>query len=162
MKRSLFVRGALKGTLRLGFVAALGLILTPGAFGLTLEEAARPYRGKTIVLGVALVPVMNGLLKLVEREFVARTGINVKIEKYSLEQWNEKGDADLFSRTGHFDVLQMHHNRAQDWALNGHVRWINDFMEDRELRDPDLDPEDFSSLFGMTTVSSKAESGPAF
>jgi ABC-type glycerol-3-phosphate transport system substrate-binding protein len=143
MKSSLFVRGVLKGALGLGFVAALGLILTPGAFGLTLEEAARPYRGKTIVLGVAFVPVMNGLLELVEKEFVARTGINVKIEKYSLGQWNEKGDADLFSGTGHFDVLQMHHNRAQDWAVNGHVRWINDFMEDRELRDPDLDPEDF-------------------
>lgn len=131
-------RGALSGLL-----AAAVLVGAAPAWSWTLEEAARPYKGTTVRLGVAVVPVMEGLLTLIDKDFVPRTGIDVKIEKFTHDQWDPKGDADLYSKTGYFDVLQMHSNRSQDWAGNGHIRWLNEFMDDPKLRDPALDPDDF-------------------
>jgi multiple sugar transport system substrate-binding protein len=128
-----------------GGLALVTLVLLGAApaWSWTLEEAARPYKGTTVRLGVAVVPVMEGLLSLIEKEFVPRTGIDVKIEKFTHDQWDPKGDADLYSKTGYFDLLQMHSNRAEDWATNGHVRWINEYMDNPKLRDPALDPGDF-------------------
>ena len=128
-----------------GGLALVMLVLlgAPAAWSWTLEEAARPYKGTTVRLGVAVVPVMDGLLSLIEKEFVPRTGIDVKLEKFTHDQWDPKGDADLYSKTGYFDLLQMHSNRAEDWATNGHVRWINEYMDNPKLRDPALDPGDF-------------------
>jgi len=126
----------------LSIIAFSALIFTGSASSWTLEEATKPYRGTTLRVGIAMVPVLEGYIPLI-KEFSKRTGINVKVEKYTHAEWDAKGDADLYSRTGHFDVLQMHHNRAEDWAGNGHVRWINDYMKDSKLLDPNLDPGDF-------------------
>ncbi|MCH8035562.1 MAG: extracellular solute-binding protein [Proteobacteria bacterium] len=126
----------------LGLGALLGLSLAQPALGWSVEEAAAPYKGSELKVGIAFVPVMEGLLPLM-KEFGEKTGIKVKIEQFTHGEWDAKGDADLYSRTGYFDLLMMHHNRAQDWAGNGHVRWINDLMNDPKLRDPDLDPDDF-------------------
>lgn len=128
--------------LALGLGAMLGLAAAQPALGWSVEEAAVPYKGSTLKVGIAFVPVMEGLLPLLE-EFGTRTGINIKVEQFTHGEWDAKGDADLYSHTGYFDLLMMHHNRAQDWAGNGHVRWINDLMSDSKLRDPDLDPDDF-------------------
>ncbi len=125
-----------------GLVALSALALSGSAWSWTLEEAAKPYKGSTLRAGIAMVPVIEGYLPLI-KEFSKRTGINVKVEKYTHAEWDAKGDADLYSRTGHFDLLQMHHTRAEDWAVNGHVRWINKYMKNPKLRDPDLDPDDF-------------------
>lgn len=125
-----------------GLGAVLALSLSQPALGWSVEEAAKPYEGSTLKVGIAFVPVMEGLLPLME-EFGEITGIDVKIEQFTHAEWDAKGDADLYSRTAYFDLLMMHHNRAQDWAGNGHVRWINDYMNDAKLRDPDLDPDDF-------------------
>ena len=125
-----------------GIVAISALALNSSAWSWSLEEATRPYKGTTLRIGIAMVPVIEGYLPLI-KGFSKRTGINVKVEKYTHGEWDAKGDADLYSKTGHFDLLQMHHTRAEDWAVNGHVRWINDLMNNPKLRDPDLDPDDF-------------------
>ena len=131
-----------KHAVALGLGTMLAVAMAQPALGWSVEEAAGPYKGSTLKVGIAFVPVMEGLLPLME-EFGERTGINVKIEQFTHGEWDAKGDADLYSRTGYFDLLMMHHNRAQDWAGNGHVSWINDYMKDSKLRDPDLDPDDF-------------------
>ncbi|MDP6085944.1 MAG: extracellular solute-binding protein [Nitrospinota bacterium] len=127
---------------RFGVAALSVLALSGSAWSWSLEEASKPYKGSTLRVGIAMVPVIEGYLPLI-KNFSKRTGIKVKVEKYTHGEWDAKGDADLYSRTGHFDLLQMHHNRAEDWAVNGHVRWINKYMKDAKLRDPNLDPDDF-------------------
>jgi multiple sugar transport system substrate-binding protein len=126
----------------LGIAAFTALALSGSSWGWSLEEAAKPYKGTTLRVGIAMVPVIEGYLPLI-KDFSKRTGINVKVEKFTHAEWDAKGDADLYSRNGHFDLLQMHHSRAEDWAGNGHVRWINDLMSNSKLRDPNLDPDDF-------------------
>ena len=121
----------------------LVLILAGSSWGWSLEEAAKPYRGATLKVGVAFVPVVGGILPLIKNEWEPRTGIKVKVEKFTHAEWDAKGDADLYSRTGYFDLVMMHHNRAEDWAGNGHVEWINKYMNAPKLRDPELDPDDF-------------------
>ncbi|MFQ5912558.1 MAG: ABC transporter substrate-binding protein [Nitrospinota bacterium] len=142
MKGKIGTAGWWKGASVFALVAVWALVLSGSAWSWSLEEAAKPYKGTTLRVGIAMVPVIEGYLPLIET-FSKRTGIKVKVEKYTHAEWDAKGDADLYSRTGHFDLLQMHHTRAEDWAGNGHVRWINDLMNDPKLRDPDLDPDDF-------------------
>src|SRR5262245_45008204 len=86
---------------------------------------------------------MDGVPALGEKKLVARTGLGVPIAKVTHGQWDPERAADLYSKTGYFDVLQMHSNRSEDWATNGHVRPINEYMDNPKLRDPDLDPADF-------------------
>ena len=132
-----------RGLVVWGLTSFLGLVLAGPSWGWTLEEAAKPYRGATLKVGVAFVPVVGGIFPLIKNDFTPRTGIKVKVEKFTHSEWDAKGDADLYSRTGYFDLVMMHHNRAEDWAGNGHVEWINKYMNDPKLRDPDLDPDDF-------------------
>ncbi|MDP6495516.1 MAG: hypothetical protein QGI09_08905, partial [Dehalococcoidia bacterium] len=40
-------------------VTSLGLVLAGPSWGWTLEEAAEPYRGATLKVGVAFVPVVG-------------------------------------------------------------------------------------------------------
>lgn len=133
---------ARKQALALAAGGLLAMSFAHPALSWSVEEAAQPYKGSTLRVGIAFVPVMEGLLPLMQ-EFGKRTGISVKIEQFTHDEWDAKADADLYSRTGYFDLLMMHHNRAQDWAGNGHVRWIDDLMNSAKLRDPDLDPDDF-------------------
>ena len=131
---------AAAAAIALGIAAGAG---APGAAAAwTLEEAAKPYRGQEVVVGVAFVPVLGGALDLLKSDFEKRTGIKVNIEKFDHNQWDAKADADLYARTGHFDLLMMHHNRAEDWVANGHVRFIDDLMKDPKLADPDFDAAD--------------------
>ncbi|MEE8498977.1 MAG: hypothetical protein V3S27_00285, partial [Kiloniellales bacterium] len=90
---------AKKYALGLGLGALLGLSLAQPALGWSVEEAAAPYKGSELKVGIAFVPVMEGLLPLME-EFGETTGINVKIEQFTHGEWDAKGDADLYSRTG--------------------------------------------------------------
>lgn len=113
------------------------------AWSWSLEEAAKPYKGSTLRVGIAVVPVIEGLYPLMTEDFAKRTGIKVEIEPYTHAEWDAKADADLYSHSGHFDLLMMHHERFQDWVTNKHVVLIDDFLKDPKLRDPNLDPEDF-------------------
>ncbi len=65
-----------KHALALGLGALLGLSLAQPALGWSVEEAAAPYKGSELKVGIAVVPVMEGLLPLME-EFGKTTGINV-------------------------------------------------------------------------------------
>ncbi|MCH8002897.1 MAG: hypothetical protein IIA34_14730, partial [Proteobacteria bacterium] len=80
-----------KHALALGLGALLGLGMAQPALGWSVEEAAAPYKGSELKVGIAFVPVMEGLLPLME-EFGKTTGINVKIEQFTHGEWDAKGD----------------------------------------------------------------------
>lgn len=134
------VRRALVGAMAIGVLLGVG---GPAAWGWSLEEAARPYKGTTVRIGISFVPVMEGILNLLKTDFEPRTGIKVELDKFTHAEYDAKMDADLFSRTGHYDLMQMHHNRFGDWVGNGHLRTFEEFLKNPKLVDPNLDTQDF-------------------
>lgn len=133
------LRPLVVGALVIGWLLGAG---TPTARGWTLEEAARPYKGTTVRIGIAFVPVMEGVLNLLKSDFEARTGIKIELEKFTHAEYEAKMDADLFSKTGYYDVMQMHHSRFEDWVGNGHLRPFEEFFKNAKLVDPNLDRGD--------------------
>ena len=132
--RSSFMLGA-------ALAAAMALVAVPGTAGAwTLEEAAKPYAGKTIrIVGEALAPLES--LNQQKSAFEEATGIKVVVEQHAFDQVIQKTTADFIGRTGFYDAILNPHVRVPTLIANGWIQPLDDFLGNSDLADPDFDVE---------------------
>ena len=142
-------------------VAALGLALAPRAgsagspdAGTTgtgaadpvdrwsLAEAARPYRGQTIVASFLPRPGYEAAIQLIP-EFERETGITVRWESIYYEKMREALVLGFTSKTPRFDVILIDIVWIGEFASAGWVAPLERFTGDPALTDPDLHLDDF-------------------
>lgn len=108
-------------------------------------EAARPYRGKTIMWQGENTPMCLGYDEYVRPKFEELTGIDIEAELIGWSEGHAKQIADVQAGTGVYDIFFQ----EQD-LINMMIerRWIEDltlFMEKNpQLNDPNYDWDDFS------------------
>jgi multiple sugar transport system substrate-binding protein len=108
------------------------------SFAWSLEEATKPYQGKTLrMIGESLPPLEA--LEKVKAEFENRTGVKVVIEQYGHEEVIEKTTADFAGQTGTYDLILNPHREIGRYVENNWITPIEDFMSDPTLRDPGFD-----------------------
>lgn len=121
-------------------VIAMALI-NAQAYGWSLEEAAKPYKGVTIrTIGEALPP-LEAMEKL-KSKFEERTGIEVVIEMYEHSEAVNKVMLDLNSKRGRYDFILQPHRELGRFVANGHVEALEKYLDDPALRDPSFQPGD--------------------
>jgi multiple sugar transport system substrate-binding protein len=78
--------------------------------------------------------------------FKKKTGIAVEIDQMSFPVLNQRGDLELSSASGVYDVLQMIFIRTGRWITAGWAEPLDSFIEDPKQTDKkELDIEDFVS-----------------
>jgi len=124
---------------------AVGLTGVAGtAGGWTLEEAAAPYEGTTVDVVFLLRPGYEAAEQMLP-EFEERTGIEVNVVKHPYENALGEQVRD-FVATGDFDIALIDLVWIGNFVENGWVEPISKFTSNPELKDPNLDLDDFFPL----------------
>lgn len=101
----------------------------------SLEEAAKPWKGETLRLIGEGLPPLEALEK-VKAEFEEITGVNVVIEMYGHEEVIEKTTLDFAGATGTYDLILNPHREIGRYVAAGWIQPLGRFYEDPKLRDP--------------------------
>jgi len=132
---------AMKNTCRLLVLSlfVLSLIFSGTAMGkwVSLEEAAKPYAGTTLMVIGESLPPLEGLNK-VKHIFEERTGIKIDIEMLGHEEVIEKTTADFVGQTGIYDVILNPHREIGKLVTNGWVEPLEQFYDNPDLRNPEF------------------------
>lgn len=134
--RSLLAAGALSAGL------ALGGAQTASAW--SLEEAAKPYAGTTLDVVFLLRPGYEAAEKMIP-EFEEKTGIKVNIIKLPYENALGEQVRDFVAQ-GDLDVALIDLVWIGNFAENEWILPIDQFTSNPDLKDPDLDLDDFFPL----------------
>ena len=150
-----FLTSNLSTTFAFFAVAALsaGLSLAPrAAWAWSLEEAAKPYQGveiRTICDGYA--PCLAN--KELAPEFTEITGIEVLIEVGDLFAMQTQMFADALTEGQFYDFVQVQSPQIAVWKQQGFTTPMSRFLDDSNLRDPNLKIEDFiPASLAMTSI----------
>jgi multiple sugar transport system substrate-binding protein len=108
----------------------------------SLAEAARPYRGQTIVASFLPRPGYEAAIQLVP-EFEKETGITVRWESIYYEKMRQALVLGFTSETPRFDVILIDVVWIGEFASAGWVAPLGRFTRDPALADPDLRLDDF-------------------
>lgn len=131
----------MKGNTLFGIGIVLALVLCipfPASAGwVSLEEAAKPYKGTKLRLIGESLPPLEGLDK-VKHIFEEKTGIKVFIEMYGHEEVLEKTTADFVGRTKIYDIVLNPHREMGKLVTNDWVMPLKEFMNNENLHDPSL------------------------
>ncbi|KAA3630583.1 MAG: extracellular solute-binding protein [Proteobacteria bacterium] len=124
---------------------ALGVALAafaPQSFAWSLQEAAAPYKGtKITVICDGYSPCLA--YKEEAKTFTEKTGIEVSVEVADLLQVQQQILTDALTGTQVYDAVQVISWSVGVWGSQGFAAPMQDFLDDAELRDPDLRVEDF-------------------
>lgn len=122
---------------------ATGFLLADGqeAWAWSYREAAAPYKGKTIVVLDETTPIQDAMASI-KGDFEKETGINVEWELVNHFLVISKGEADLLSGQGAYDMIMLHSPQVGRLLQAGVVRSIDDLMANRALVNPDFDAAD--------------------
>ncbi|MEQ8653303.1 MAG: sugar ABC transporter substrate-binding protein [Kiloniellales bacterium] len=134
--RSLLAAGALSAGLALGGAQA--------ASAWSLEEAAKPYAGTTLDVVFLLRPGYEAAEKMIP-EFEEKTGIKVNIIKLPYENALGEQVRDFVAQ-GDLDVALIDLVWIGNFAENEWILPIDQFTSNPDLKDPDLDLDDFFPL----------------
>jgi multiple sugar transport system substrate-binding protein len=108
----------------------------------SLEDAAKPYDGATITVLCEGYPACYAMQDFSEK-FTERTGINVTFEIGDLLQISQRILTDQLTGTAFFDASQIQFFHLALFGEQGWATPLKTFMDDPNLRDPSLNPEDF-------------------
>jgi ABC-type glycerol-3-phosphate transport system substrate-binding protein len=119
---------------------AFGLLASP-AFAWSYKEAAEPYKGTTLKVLDETTPLQDHFSKLIP-EFEKETGIKVEYELLNHFEVIAKGQADLLTGKGDYDII-MNHSVQQGLLLDaGVIMPLDDLLANATLTNPDLDLPD--------------------
>jgi multiple sugar transport system substrate-binding protein len=142
MKRNLIkptLRATVNATVFILFGASLQV--TAHAQAWSYKEAAKPLAGVSIRVLDEITPLQEAMRKLVP-QFTAETGIKVEYELLNHFEVINKGQADMFSRRGHYDAVMLHGVQMGQMLAAGVVEPIDDYLADKTLFNPALDLKD--------------------
>jgi len=122
---------------------AAGILLTAldeaGAW--SYREAAGPYKGKTIKVLDETTPIQDAMAAI-KGDFEKETGINVEWELVNHFLVISKGEADLLSGQGAYDLIMLHSPQVGRLLKAGVIRFVDDFMANPKLMNPEFDAKD--------------------
>jgi multiple sugar transport system substrate-binding protein len=111
----------------------------------SLVEAAKPYRGVTVIAAFLPRPGYEAAIKLIP-EFEELTGIKVKWESIYYEKMREALVLDFTSGKPRFDVILIDIVWIGEFASAGWIAPLAQFSGNPVLADPNLDLKDFFPL----------------
>lgn len=106
-------------------------------------KTGQPYAGTSLKMMMVTHAFGQGLTeKLPELE--QKTGLKVEIDQLAFPVLNQRGDLELSSGSGAYDVLQMIFIRSGRWITAGWAEPLNPFIDDANLTDKgELAVDDF-------------------
>lgn len=107
-------------------------------------SAEKGFSGQTLVV-VTLDGAQSEAVEAVVPAFERATGAKVQVQKFPWGSLLEKVMMDLSMGQGTFDVLVMTANQIGLYAGADFIIPIDEFVNDKDVADPRLDLEDFSS-----------------
>jgi len=90
------------------FVGIMGVVIFLLGICVSVAIAQKPYSGVTIRVST-VDEIRERQVKKFLPEFEKKTGINVIMDQYGFELLYQKNLAACYSRTGEYDVMQIHH-----------------------------------------------------
>jgi multiple sugar transport system substrate-binding protein len=120
---------------------AVALASSAPAAAWSYRDAAAPHKGKTVRLLDETTPIQEAMVKI-SPDFEKETGIKAEWELLNHFQVISKGEADLLSGQGTYDIVMLHSPQIGRMLKAGVVRPISDFMADPKLANPDFDARD--------------------
>ncbi len=105
-----------------------------------LQQAAKPYQGKTIRLIGEDYPPLQAIDKM-KFDFENATGINVEIERYEAEAVLQKIGFDLTSKTGRYDLIVQVYFDMGRLVTQKQIRPLSEFISNSNLHNPEFDPD---------------------
>ncbi|WP_375454175.1 extracellular solute-binding protein [uncultured Methylobacterium sp.] len=118
--------------------------------------AGAPYKGRTIRVLDEITPLQETLSKIVP-EFETETGIKVEWELLNHFEVINKGQADMLSGRGYYDVVMLHGFQLGPMISADAIRPIDDLVANAKLSNPGLDAADFIQLPYKTAAFSKGK-----
>ena len=135
-----------------GFV----MLFVMGCFGVVQAESPalidKTYKGTTLRFIAETVPPTEAIVKFLP-EFEKSSGIKVETEQYPFDHVMEKTMMDLAAGTRIYDVLSTPYQFLGQFAEMGYIQPIEKYMNDPNLRDPDMDITDY--IEGMWKASAE-------
>jgi multiple sugar transport system substrate-binding protein len=104
-------------------------------------EAGAPHKGKTVRILDETTPIQEVMVPL-KGDFEKETGIKVEWELLNHFQVISKGEADLLSGQGNYDLVMLHSPQIGRLLKAGVIRPIDDFMANPKLMNPQFDAKD--------------------
>ena len=111
------------------------------AMAWSLEEAAKPYAGTEVDVVFLLRPGYEAAEKMIP-EFEEKTGIKINVFKHPYENALGEQVRDFVAK-GDLDIALIDLVWIGNFAENGWIVPIETFTNDPNLKDPDLDLDDF-------------------
>lgn len=108
----------------------------------SLAEAAEPFQGTELRILDEVTDLQPAMAELIP-EFERATGIDVNYELEGHVDVIRKGEADLISGRGAFDAVMIHSVQKGRVLAADSVQFIDEFLDDESLRDPEVRFEDF-------------------
>lgn len=140
-KGSVWTARSVVGMLGAAFLLAGG---TPAHGAWSYSEAAKPYKGVTVKVLDEDTPIQQAMAKM-KGDFEKETGIKVEWELPNHFQVIEKGEADLLSGQGNYDLIMLHSPQVGRLLKAGVIRFVDEFMANPKLMSPTLDLKDMMS-----------------
>jgi multiple sugar transport system substrate-binding protein len=132
-----------RGTKWLAIALAVGVLVAgvgeAGAW--SYREAAAPYKGKTVKVLDETTPIQDAMAAI-KGDFEKETGVKVEWELVNHFLVISKGEADLLSRQGAYDLIMLHSPQIGRLLKAGVIRLIGDFMANPKLTNPAFDAKD--------------------
>ena len=105
----------------------------------------RRFEGETISVAMEYEPMLDEVAKVIH-EFTDLTGINVKYDRASMAEHDEKVFTDLVTAGGVYDVAHIPYFMLPKYIKGGLIEPINQFLDDPTLTDKEwFDYDDFPS-----------------
>lgn len=114
----------------------------PSGGSFSLATAAEPYKGTDLRILDELTDFQPAMAKLIP-QFEHATGIDVEYELLSHDDVIRKGEADLLSGQGAYDAVMIHSEQAGRLLQADSIQFLNEYLDDAALRDPEVDFADF-------------------
>jgi len=119
--------------------ACLAVASATHGYAWNLEEAAKPYQGEQIrVICDGYSPCLA--YQNMASSFTEITGIEVQFEIADLQSVQQKILANALTEGKAYDLVQVISWQVGVWAAQDFARPMTEFLENDELRDPNLDP----------------------
>jgi len=112
------------------------LVIHMGAFA---SEAAKPYEGASVNIGL-LARGLSDALKPYLADFKAETGIDVNIEQHAYDSLRDKMMLEFAAQSGYFDVIYLSPGYLGELVENDYILPLNDFMKKLDFRREDFLP----------------------
>jgi multiple sugar transport system substrate-binding protein len=106
-------------------------------------EAGQPYKGKTVRVLDETTPIQDAMASI-KGDFEKETGIKVEWELVNHFLVISKGEADLLSGQGAYDLVMLHSPQIGRLLKAGVIRFVDDFMKNPKLMNPAFDAKDLA------------------